>query len=189
MDQYTLNEMPFDSYDHHDGSFFSWEDNMPINKPYVMSCDYCGMSNEINVFGPRCSDNKCTNCGYKVKENGFPKIKYEDVYYTGHTDGRKGKHIDYQVKSTLNKNKCSKMNKDDKKQDIEKFSTGSQIGLNFSVASSQLVFIFIAFLLFVARKDHEKFGAVGTMLLVLLILCFPYFYIIYAIIATIIEKS
>lgn len=89
---------------------FSWNEDDSIMTPYVMSCDVCGQ--KVNMTGPACKDKKCTNCGYTIKMGGWPDITYNDIYYTGHMNGRIGDSIDYHPGSTLDHNEeCGMIHK------------------------------------------------------------------------------
>lgn len=192
-----MKDQSLESTNYDDSEFvFSWDRDVPMIRPFVISCGNCGKN--VNIFGPRCEDKQCTNCGYKISKDGYPTMVYNDKYSTGHMNGRRGERIDYHPASTLDQNASCDMNGTNcangangvngtnglvdnrvKKERTEGFSVQVTGGLG----SCHMCFLIIALvLLFTARAhdiDFERYPG-WSLCVIFMIICCPYCYILYA---------
>lgn len=175
-----MNNMYHDQ-DNDNNDYYDFMDQNEFEKPLSWkSDDPLMMSHENNinnfdVFGPRCKDNKCTNCGYKTK--GKEKSSSDDYdIYDNDTDDENDNNIN--ADSNIDSDHTAQ--ESDKIENFEAYIVGGG-------ACHCLGFI-LALAIMIWRKDHLRYGPIGLMSLVLFICICPWCYIIFALLSTTLEQ-
>lgn len=148
---YNLQETNYDNSEF----VYSWDKDEPLIVPGVMVCQNCSV--RVKPYGPRCSDKKCSNCGYSVKKNGFPIMKY-------------GGPVNGGIDKRFASNQAG--DESERREHMVVKATGGSL-------SCWLCFVVIA--MYIAQHRNEL--NLGLNSITLCLICCPQMYITYAIVA------
>lgn len=74
------NDLHLSDYDSTEYTYADIDSNTML-MPNLLVCEKCNYKMDPKM-GKRCKNNKCTECGHRVKVDGYPKHNYTDTEYT-----------------------------------------------------------------------------------------------------------